>query len=92
MDTKKVEDLILTNLSNFLIAGQVEFGIRTNEITFNKEKILRGNYNTPDGLLSIDNKKIVIEVTTASDLENNNKRAFGKYKNAGFYGNENSEQ
>ena len=84
MNTKIVEYLIYEKLSNLVIKREKEFGIKTNEIIFDEEKIVKESYNTPDYLLSINNKNIIVELTTASDLESGNKREFGSYKEPKF--------
>lgn len=84
MNTQKVEAFVGQKLAGVVRAEQGNFGIRTNEMTFNKEEIARGKFNTPDYLLSINGRKVVLEITTASDLEKGRKRGFGSYNPAKF--------
>ena len=84
MDAEKIEDIVYNKLCQVVNRRQSEFGIKTNQIIYDKNLILKNNFcNTPDFLISTKSKIIVGEVTTASDLENP-KRQFGTYKEPKF--------
>lgn len=66
----KSSERIFENLySNYILKKEFEFAIRTNELIECNKENLPDNHGFPDFLLSLDNQKIIAEVTTAHDLD-----------------------
>jgi len=69
---KNSERLFENLYSTYISKREFEFAIKTNELVECDKKNLPDNCGFPDFLLTLDNQRIVAEVTTAHDLDDPN--------------------
>lgn len=69
---KDSERIFQSIYGKYVLKKEFEFAVRTNELIDCSKENLPDNYGFPDFLLSLDEQKIIAEVTTAPDLDDPN--------------------